>query len=595
MKERLLALVGNPNAGKTTLFNALTGGREHVGNRPGVTVSVSSRRLSGGGAVMADLPGVYSLEPCSAEEALAREYLTSARPDAIVNIVDATNLERNLYLTTQLLELGIPVVLALNMMDEARKLGIRFDTERLSAMLGVAVVPISARSGEGLEPLRRIMLSARERPRPIGASSPEARYRRIAAIVAQCVRRKPRGTTRSDRIDALLTSAFPGIPIFLGVMALVFVLTFDTLGQWLSGGVEALLTWLIGAADAGLKAAGVSPWLHSLICDGLLTGVGGVLAFLPQIALLFFFLSLLEDSGYMARTAFMTDRLLRRFGISGRAFIPMLMGFGCTVPAALATRTLASPRERRLTIFMLPFMSCSAKLPVYALVTAAFFPAHRGLVLLSLYLLGICGALLTGLLFGSARKRDGASPFIIELPPYRLPRLKNTFMYAGGRIQHFVTKAGTIILLMSLALWLLMNFDWSLRMVAEPRDGMLCAIGGWIAPAFKLLGFGSWQAAVALLTGLIAKEAVVSSLSLFLGVPGGAALSAALGSLFTPVSAYAFLVFVLLYVPCFAALATMRRELGGYRYVIFSVLYQTLVAYLAAAAAYAVGSMLFAG
>ena len=595
MKERLLALVGNPNAGKTTLFNALTGGREHVGNRPGVTVAIAHRQLRGGGAVMADLPGIYSLEPRSAEEAIAGEYLSGARPDAIVNIVDATNLERNLYLTTQILALGIPVVVALNMMDEARKLGIQFDTGRLSTLLGVRVVPISARSGEGLPALRAAMLSARERPRPVTASSPEARYRRIAAIVAETVRRRPRGTTRSDRIDALLTSAFPGIPIFLGVMALVFFLTFDTLGQWLGSGVEALLAWLIGAADAWLLKAGVSPWLHSLLCDGLLTGVGGVLAFLPQIALLFFFLSLLEDSGYMARTAFMTDRLLRRFGLSGRAFIPMLMGFGCTVPAALAARTLASPRERRLTIYMLPFMSCSAKLPVYALMTAAFFPAHRGLVLLSLYLLGIGGALLTGLIFGRAKSKDRASSFVIELPPYRLPRLKNTLMYAGGRIQHFITKAGTVILLMSLVLWLLMNFNWSLKMVAEPRFGMLSAIGEWIAPAFGPLGFGTWQAAVALLTGLIAKEAVVSSLSLFLGVPGGAALGTALGSLFTPLGAYAFLVFVLLYTPCAAALATMRRELGGYRYVLWSVLYQTLVAYLAAGAVYAIGGMLFAG
>lgn len=594
MKERLLALVGNPNAGKTTLFNALTGGREHVGNRPGVTVAVSLRRLRGGGAVMADLPGIYSLDPCSAEEALAGEYLLHERPDAIVNIIDATNLERNLYLTTQLLALGIPVVVALNMMDEARKQGIRFDIQRLSALLGVAVVPISARSGEGLAALRAAMLSARERPRPVTGSSPEARYRRIAAIVAETVRRKPRGTTRSDRIDALLTSAFPGIPLFLGIMGLVFFITFDTLGQWLGSGVEALLAWCIQMVDAGLSGGGVAPWLHSLICDGLLTGVGGVLAFLPQIALLFFCLSLLEDSGYMARTAFMTDRLLRRFGISGRAFIPMLMGFGCTVPAVLAARTLASPKERRLTIFMLPFMSCSAKLPVYALITAAFFPAHRGLVLLSLYLLGIGGALLTGLVFGSARGEDKAA-FVVELPPYRLPRLRNTLMYAGERIQHFITKAGTIILVMSLVLWLLMSFDWSLQMVDEPRLGMLCAIGEWIAPALKPLGFGTWQAAVALLTGLIAKEAVVSSLSLFLGVPGGAGLGAALGSLFTPVSAYAFLVFVLLYVPCFAALATMRRELGGYRYVIVSVLYQTLVAFLAAAGVYAIGSMLFAG
>lgn len=586
MRDKRIALAGNPNAGKTTLFNRLTGARETVGNRPGVTVEIRERRLRGGGARLYDLPGAYSLDACSEDEAIALAHLRAAQPDLILNVVDATKLERNLYLTTQLLELGLPVVVALNLMDEAEKLGIRVDHGRLSALLGVPVLPVSARTGMGLGALCAACLAPQPVPQPWPAVSPEARYRRVASIVAQAVTGARRGERDAYRADRRIAGSWVGILLFLAVMALVFYLTFDSLGAWLSDGVEILLGWLLQGARAGLARLSAPAWLGSLVCEGVLTGVGGVLAFLPQIALLFFFLSLLEDSGYMARTAFLTDRWLRKLGLSGRAFIPMLMGFGCTVPAALAARTLGSRRERRATILLLPFMSCSAKLPVYALFTAAFFPVHRGLVMLCLYMAGIGGALLTARLLSGTRRAGGETGFVIELPPYRLPRLKNTLLFTGERIRHFTVRAGTVILLMSMLLWLLLNFDFSLRMTGDPRLGMLCTLGGRMAPLLRPVGFGSWQAAVALLTGLVAKEAVVSTLLL---LAGGAPLS----TLFAPAGALAFLVFVLLYSPCAAALATMRKELGGWGPALLAALYQTVLAYAAAALVYFVYTCLF--
>ncbi len=589
MKERYLVLAGNPNAGKTTLFNRLTGARESVGNRSGVTVEITKRRLKGGGAWLADLPGVYSLTAGSAEERLACACLSETKPDAIVNIVDATHLERNLYLTTQLMELGIPLIVALNMMDEAQRQGLRIDTHALSERLGVAVVPVSALSGAGVSALRARMLHPAAIPCVRPASSPEARYRWIAAVVEDTTRRRARRSSFSDRIDAVVTGAWTGIPIFLCLMALIFLLTFDTLGAWLGDGVTVLLGWLMGGAKTMLMRIAAPVWLISLLCDGLMSGLGGILAFLPQIALLFFLLSLLEDSGYMARAAFLTDRLLGRFGLSGRACISLLMGFGCTVPAALAARTLPGRRERRRTIRLLPFMSCSAKLPVYALMTAAFFPAHRGLVMLGLYISGVAGGFIAARLTRGGGRADADAGFVLELPPYRLPRLKNTLLFAAERIQHFISRAGTVILFMSMLLWLMTNFSFSLCMVADPRDGMLAALGGMAAPLLAPLGFGFWQAAVALLTGLVAKEAVVSTLLLLCAAEG-----TQIRELFTPVSALSFLVFVLLYSPCAAALATMKRELGGARHALFAALYQTALAFLAAGLVRLIGE-LFAG
>ena len=407
------------------------------------------------------------------------------------------------------------------------------------------------------------------------------------------MRRKGNGEkTSSDRIDAVLTNKYIGIPIFLLIMGVIFVLTFDTLGGWLSDGVDALLTnFVIPFAGGALADIGAADWIVSLVCDGVLTGVGGVLTFLPQIALLFFFLSLLEDSGYMSRTAFLMDRALKRFGLSGKSFIPMLMGFGCTVPAAMAARTMENENDRRMTILLLPFVSCSAKLPVYGMIASAFFARSRGLVVLSLYLIGIVVGVLTGILFRKTLFRSNKAAFVMELPPYRLPSIHNTLLHVGERVGHFLEKAGSIIFLMSIVLWFFTRFTPSLSMTGQTELSMLGRFGSFIAPVFRPLGFGSWQASVALLTGLVAKEAVVSSLSLFMGVTGSAGLASALSGLFTPLSAYAFLVFVLLYVPCMAAVATMRRELHSMKYTAFMVCFQLITAYVVALLVYAIGSV----
>lgn len=671
-----LALVGNPNCGKTTLFNALTGAREYVGNWPGVTVEKKERHLHAHGHDMTivDLPGIYSLSTYSMEEVVARNFVIEEKPDAIINIIDATNLERNLYLTVQLMELERPMILALNMMDEVARMGITIDCARLSLELGVPVVPICARTGEGVEELlsesaklltlvheqlhtgfhiepddlydahthaahHRIgeilgnaperaglpahwaeikllegdtMVREQLRLTPAQATAIDAvvreyvgegvpgdnetrvadsRYRYITRVCAIATSHRGMGGDMTDRIDAVLTNKWAGIPIFLLIMGVIFVLTFDTLGAWLSDGVELLIGDLFAPWVQGLLAgANTAPWLTSLICDGVITGVGGVLTFLPQIALLFFFLSLLEDSGYMSRTAFLMDRALKRFGLSGKSFIPMLMGFGCTVPAAMSARTMENENDRRMTIMLLPFVSCSAKLPVYGLIASAFFDEHRGLVVLSLYALGIVVGIISGILFKHTLFKDNKAAFVLELPPYRWPSIKNTLLHVGERVGHFLEKAGTIILIMSVVLWFLMHFDFTFAMAEQTEKSILGVLGGWIAPVFKPLGFGTWQASVALLTGLIAKEAVNSSLAMFLGVTGSA-LPAALATLFTPLSAYCFLVFVLLYVPCMAAVATIRRELGSAKHTWITVCYQMGMAYLVALLIHILGSL----
>ncbi len=673
-----LALAGNPNCGKTTLFNALTGSNQYVGNWPGVTVEKKEGKtqVDGNPVTVVDLPGIYSLSPYSMEEIVARKFIVDEHPDVIINIVDATNIERNLYLTVQLLELERPLVIALNFMDEARARGDRLNCEMLARILGVPVIPIVARTGENLEELLRaahrtihtgitlepddlyddftheihhevsalihdkayriglpahwaaikliegdnLVEKALDLPgetmkavEAIAARYEEAydvgdretliadsRYRFIVGVVALAVTKgSPENSlTLSDRIDKIVTHRILAIPIFLFTMFCLFALTFGPLGSTLSDAMDTLINgyfspWVGGA----LAAAGTAPWVSSLIVDGVIRGVGGVLTFLPQIALLFFFLSILEDTGYMARAAFIMDRLLRRFGLSGKAFIPMLMGFGCSVPAIMGARTMENEKDRRMTIMLIPFMSCSARLTVYGLISAAFFPKHAGLVVFSLYVLGLLFAVLSGLILRGTLFKGKPAAFVLELPPYRLPTLNNCIMHVWERVRGFLVKAGTLILAMNVLLWFLQSFGAGFAMVSDPSRSILGAIGGAVAPILKPLGFGTWQAAVALLTGLVAKEAVVSSMSLFYGfstLEGGVAIAAALSSTFaTPAAAYAFLVFVLLYVPCIAAMATLYREMGSLKWTAYSVLWQLGAAYLGSFLAYHIYLFIF--
>ncbi len=683
-----LALVGNPNCGKTTLFNAMTGAKEYVGNWPGVTVEkkegkikASAARDAGGLCTLGhemsvvDLPGIYSLSPYSMEEIIARDYIINEKPDAIINIVDGTNLERNLYLTIQLLELERPMIIALNMMDEVEKRGDRVDCERLSLELGIPVVPISARTGEGVgdlvEGLQKLIQAAHtqfhegfniepddvyddfthmqhhlignivdeyaeraglpkhwtqikllegdERVRdalelpdaaagevdeivrafakanPFGDNESivaDSRYAYIEKVVAAAVKKSARDVVAQSnaRIDRVLTNKWLALPLFLLIMALIFTLTFSSIGAKLSDAVGGVIDeGFAPFVRASLEAGGAHKWFISLLCDGIIRGVGGVLTFLPQIALLFLFLSVLEDSGYMSRIAFIMDKPMRRFGLSGKSFIPLLMGFGCTVPAAMGARAMNNQRDRRMTILLLPFMSCSAKLPVYGLIASAFFEKNRGLVILSLYALGILLGVLSGLWFKNGLFEEEESSFVIELPPYRWPTAKNTLVHVWVRVSHFLEKAGTIIFAMSVLIWFMESFDLRFTMVEDPAQSIIGRVGTFIAPIFKPLGFGSWQASVALLTGFVAKEAVVSSLSMFMGFSvsaGGEVVRSALSTIFTPAAAYSFLVFVLVYTPCMAAIAMMRRELESSKWTAFAIFYQLAGAWMAAFATY---------
>ena len=690
-KEKVrLALVGNPNSGKTTLFNAMTGSREYVGNWPGVTVEKKEGKVKDTGLytyghdmTLVDLPGIYSLSPYSMEEIVARKYITVEKPDAIINIVDATNLERNLYLTVQLIELERPMIIALNMMDEVKRRGDEIDVRKLSLELGVPVVPISARSGQGVEELingiqgvinaahaefhggfniepddiyngythalhhqigdlvgkyakqaglplhwaemklmegdgetkKELALPEDVQQRvdkiikeysdsaPLGDSESmiaDARYKYVTRVCAAALHRGHPidELTASDKIDRVLTNKYLALPIFIGIMLAIFALTFGTVGAWLSDLVSMLIDdALTPYVRTALENAGAMGWLVSLVCDGIITGVGGVLTFLPQIAILFFFLAVLDDSGYMSRIAFIMDKPMRRFGLSGKSFIPLLMGFGCTVPATMGARTMENEKDKRMTILLLPFMSCSAKLPVYGLIAGAFFAKGRTLVIFSLYLIGIIVGILSGYLFRRIIFKDNDAAFMIELPTYRLPSAKNVFTHVWERVSHFIEKAGTIIFAMSVVLWFLQSFDMSFRMVQSAENSILGRLGSFIAPAFRPMGYGCWQAAVALLTGIVAKEAVVSSLAMFCGFSlsaGGGAVQSALSGIFTPRSAYAFLIFVLLYTPCMAAVATMRRELGSRRWTAFAVCYQILIAYVMSFVAYTVCGLFMA-
>lgn len=673
-REMKIALAGNPNAGKTTLFNALTGSNQYVGNWPGVTVEKKGGRaeIQGKAVTIVDLPGIYSLSPYSMEEIVARDFIIGESPDAIINIVDATNLERNLYLTVQLLELEKPMVMALNFMDEVEKNGDHIDIKELSEHLGIPVVPITAKTGAGLEELmltahRQMHIGFTIEPddlydnftheihhrinevihdkayaaglpahwssikllegdklaaealeltqeqkdrveaiaREYEASSElgdretliaDARYAYIEDICASSLKRahSAQELSLSDRIDRIVTNKWLAIPVFLCAMFIVFAITFGPFGSWLSDLVAQFMDGFVGPGlRTALDALDAPGWLIGLCVDGIVSGVGGVLTFLPQIALLFFFLSLLEDSGYMSRAAFIMDRLLKRFGLSGKAFIPMLMGFGCSVPAIMGARTMESEKDRRMTIMLVPFMSCSAKLPVYGLISAAFFDRYAGIVVFSMYILGMVVAIISGIIFKNTIFRGDTAAFVLELPPYRLPSARNTLRHVWEKVRGFLVKAGTLILAMSVLLWFLQNFDARLNMVSDPSESLLGSIGGFIAPVFKPLGFGTWQAAVALLTGLVAKEAVVASLSMFYGfslTASGDVVASALGDSFaTPLAAYAFLVFILLYIPCVAAVSAIRKEMASTKYTLACIGWQLAVAYIVSFLIYTIG------
>ncbi len=708
------ALAGNPNCGKTTLFNELTGSNQYVGNWPGVTVEKKGGQLKSHGedVTVVDLPGIYSLSPYSAEEMVTRNYILDEHPDVIIDVVDATNIERNLYLTLQLAELGRPMIIALNMMDMLASHGVEIDVQKLEHMLGVPVVPISASRGRGIKELidrahhdgverGHQTLSAFDEMRlaeridakhggnpyikhqlhdrrehhaseylsthvideiystavmeailriediiepkcmktgmalrwsavkiidddaptieALNFSDGEAhlideivrdleakyverdmiiadqKYKFICQICEQCVThlKAPGELTLSDRIDSIATHKYLALPVFVGIMVLVFFITFGPLGTWMTDGLTGLIDIFTEWARRGLQAAHASPWAVSLVCDGVITGVGSIVSFFPQILLLFLFLSILEDSGYMARAAFIMDKLLHKTGLSGRSFVPMLMGFGCSVPGVMAARTLENERDRRMTIMLTPFMSCSAKMPVYALFIAAFFPKYRGFVVFGIYALGLLVAIVCAMILKKTVLKGGHSPFVMELPPYRLPTLKTLWMHLYERVKDFAVRAGTILLAASIVIWFLQSFDFHLNMLSPEQTGssMLASIGKAIAPIFSPLGFGFWQASVALVAGLVAKEAVVGTLTILFNPISDAAMYSILQGVFTPVAALSFLTFVLLYMPCVAAFSAIRREMNSWKWALGTVAFQTVVAWIVSFMVYQFGTL----
>lgn len=666
----IFALVGNQNCGKTTLFNALTGANQHVGNFPGVTVDQKMGAIRGAAdCSVVDLPGIYSIRPYTQEEIVTRDFVLNEKPDGIINIVDATNIERNLYLTLQLLELHIPTVVALNMMDELTGNGGSVNVRQLSKALGVPVVPISAVKNEGVsELINQCVRVARERDCPkvldfcpagpvhrcihavshliedhaqrrgisprfcatkliegdesfgekLGLSQNEKellehsiiemehdagldrnaalaamRYEFIEKVCTQSVKKakESKEHRRSMRIDAVLTNRYAAIPLFLCIMMLVFYLTFNVIGAVLSHWMDLGIQALTGLVNRGLTAYGINPVVHSLIIDGIFAGVGSVLSFLPLIVVLFFFLSVLEDTGYMARVAFVMDKLLRKIGLSGRSFVPMLIGFGCSVPAIMATRTLSSNRDRKMTILLTPYMSCSAKIPIYAVFSAAFFPEHAAFVMIGLYVLGMILGIVMALLLKGTMFRGKPVPFVMELPNYRMPSARSVGLLLWEKARDFIQRAFTVIFTATILIWFLQTFDTRLNVVADSADSLLALVGRWIAPVFKPLGFGDWRAVTALISGFTAKEAVISTLGVLMGV-GTEQLGVALTTLFTPLAAGSFLVFTLLYTPCVAAVATIRRELGSGLQTVGVVILQCVVAWVAAGLFYQIGMLL---
>ncbi len=667
-EELTLVLAGNQNCGKTTLFNRLTGSNQHVGNFPGVTVDRKDGRIIGHPeTLVTDLPGIYSLSPYTSEEIITREFILKEHPKAIINIVDATNIERNLYLTMQLMELDRPMVLALNMMDEVLANGGSIRVNEMEALLGLPVVPIAAAKGEGIEELidhtlhvakyqekpaqqdfcaadenggavhrclhgimhiiedhaRRAGVPVRfaaskiaegdtlileqldldvnekrtlehilkqmeaERGLDRAAAMADMRFSFIDRICRQTVVRphESKEHIRSLEIDRVLTGKYTAIPAFLAIMALVFWLTFNVIGVWLQDALDFVIGAASQAVDGLLTQAQVNASLHSLVIDGIFNGVGSVLSFLPTIVTLFFFLSFLEDSGYMARVAFVMDTLLRKIGLSGRSIVPMLIGFGCTVPGVMASRTLPSERDRKMTILLTPYMSCSAKLPIYAFFTAAFFPAHGALVMIVLYLGGIAAAVLMGLAMRSTLFKGEAVPFVMELPNYRMPGAKNVLQLLWEKAKDFIERAFTVIFVATIIIWFLQSFDFHFNPTAESQTSMLAVVAGWISPVFSPLGFDDWRITTSLISGFMAKESVVSTLSVLFGSVS------ALTSLLSPLSAFSLLVFCLLYTPCVASIATIKRELGA-GWACTVVVVQCLVAWLAGFAVFTIGSIL---
>ena len=665
------ALAGNQNCGKTTLFNQLTGSNQHVGNFPGVTVDRKDGQIRGhANTSVTDLPGIYSMSPYTSEEIVTREFIIGDRPRGIINIVDATNMERNLYLTMQLMEMDIPMVLALNMMDEVRENGGTIMINELEDTLGIPVVPISAAKNEGIDELiEHAMHVAKYRERPgridfcedsedstgavhrclhsimhmiedhaknnhlplrfsasklvegdqrimdklsldeneketiehlIGQMEQECGMDREAAMANMrftfienvCSRTvvKPRESKehiRSTRIDKILTGKYTAIPMFALIMALVFYLTFGLIGKFLSDLLSLGVDALTKLVDKGLTAYQINPVVHSLVIDGIFAGVGSVLSFLPTIVTLFFFLSILEDTGYMARVAFVMDKLLRKIGLSGRSFVPMLIGFGCSVPGIMATRTLPSERDRKMTILLTPFMSCSAKLPIYALFTAAFFPKHAAIVMIGMYFIGIIVAILYALILKNTKFKGKPVPFVMELPNYRFPSAKSVFQLIWDKAKDFISRAFGIIFIASIIIWFLQTFDTRFNVVTDSSTSMLALIGGIISPIFAPLGFGNWKISTALITGFMAKESVVSTLTVLLG-----GTTASLSTIFTHLSAIVFLTFTLLYTPCVAAITSVKRELGG-KWAVGVVVFQCAIAWVVAFIVNCIGMLIF--
>ena len=659
------ALVGNQNCGKTTLFNQLTGSKQHVGNFPGVTVDRKDGVIKGhNNTLITDLPGIYSMSPYSSEEIVTREFVIREKPKGIINIVDATNIERNLYLTMQLLELGFPMVVALNMMDELRENGGSVLVNEMEEALGVPVIPISAAKAEGIEELiQHAIHVAKYQEKPLetdfcrkeegvhrgihavmhliedhaekaeipvrfaaskimegdekileqlnlteneknlledisrqteeetgldrAAAIAQMRFAYIEDVCSESVikPKESREHLRSRKIDRFLTGKYTGIPAFVGIMAVVFWLTFNVIGAFLQGLLESGITALTDVVDHAMTAAHVNSVVHSLVIDGIFSGVGGVLSFLPIIVTLFFFLSLLEDSGYMARVAFIMDKLLRKLGLSGRSIVPMLVGFGCTVPGVMASRTLPSERDRKMTILLTPFMSCTAKLPIYAFFTAAFFPKRGALVMIGLYVFGIVMGILMALIFKKTAFKGEAVPFVMELPNYRLPGAKNVGHLLWDKAKDFLQRAFTVIFIATIVIWFLQNFDMGLNMVSDSQNSILALVAGVLAPIFLPVGFGDWKIVTALISGFMAKESVVSSLTVLFGS------SAALQGTLTVAGAAALLVFCLLYTPCVAAIASVKRELGG-KWAAAMVFGQCLIAWVVAFVVYQIAGLL---
>ncbi len=650
------ALVGNQNCGKTTLFNQLTGSNQHVGNFPGVTVDRKDGPIKGyKNTLVTDLPGIYSMSPYSNEEIVSRNFVLDDKPEAIINIVDATNIERNLYLTMQLLEMNIPMVVALNMMDEVTGNGGTIDVNGMESMLGVPVVPISAAKNEGVDELIKhaihiakyqerpgrqdfcdendfggavhrcihsiahliedhaetagipvrfaaskliegdslileklnldkneietlehvVIQMEKERGLDRSAAIADMRFSFIEKVCEKTVvkPKESKERLRSEKIDRILTGKYTAIPCFIAIMAAVFILTFNVIGAGLQKLLEMGIDALTGAVDKGLSAAGVNSALHSLVIDGIFAGVGSVLSFLPIIVTLFFFLSLMEDSGYIARVAFFMDKLLRKIGLSGRSIVPLLIGFGCTVPAVMSTRTLPSERDRKMTILLTPFMSCTAKLPIYAFFVSAFFPGKGGIVMTALYFLGIAVGILVAFIFKKTLFKGEAVPFVMELPNYRLPGIKNVAQLLWEKAKDFLQRAFTIILIATMVVWFLQSFNWHFNMVSDSSESILASVAGFIAPVFAPLGLGDWRVVTSLISGFMAKESVVSTLEILFG--------SSVSTAFTTLSAVSLLVFSLLYTPCVAAISSIRRELG-HKWAVLVVVWQCAIAWIAA-------------